>query len=113
MLFSSLVFLYVFLPLTLFLVVWVENKWRNYILLFLSLVFYAWGGVSYSLVMIASIILNYFMGMWVSKVKDKENTAKRVLGLTVVLNLLGLVIFKYTGYIGSYRDWETDRKSVV
>jgi alginate O-acetyltransferase complex protein AlgI len=100
MLFSSLVFLYVFLPLTLFLVVWVENKWRNYILLFLSLVFYAWGGVSYSLVMIASIVLNYFMGIWVSKVKDKGNTAKRVLGLTVVLNLLGLVIFKYTGFIG-------------
>ena len=100
MLFSSLVFLYAFLPICLLLVAWVGNKWRNYILLFLSLIFYAWGGVSYSLVMIASIALNYFMGLWVSKVKDKERSAKSVLAFTVVLNLTGLVIFKYTGFLG-------------
>ena len=99
MLFSSLVFLYAFLPLTLFLVVWLNNQWRNYILLLFSLLFYAWGGVSYSLVMLASIALNYTMGIWVSKVKNQAKTAKYVLGLTVCINLLGLGFFKYSGFV--------------
>ncbi len=77
----------------------IRVEWRNYALLLMSLIFYAWGGVSYSLVMIGSIVLNYFMGLWVSYAKSKGSAAKQVIGITVALNLIALILFKYTGFL--------------
>ena len=59
MLFSSLLFLYAFLPAVLFFILLCPRKWHNSILLLASLIFYAWGGVSYSAILLLSILLNY------------------------------------------------------
>jgi alginate O-acetyltransferase complex protein AlgI len=98
MLFSSLLFLYAFLPLVLFFG-WVSGKkFQNYTLLFFSLVFYAWGGVSAALIIIASIVFNYFMGRAVHAAEGAKR-ARRLLILCVTGNLLALCIIKYTPFV--------------
>lgn len=98
MLFSSLIFLYAFLPLVL-LFGWMAGKrYQNYVLLLFSLVFYAWGGVSYTLIILLSILFNYFMGRAIHGA-NAEKTAKRLLALCVTGNLLALCIIKYTPFI--------------
>ena len=59
MVFSSAVFLFAFLPLTIFGYFLLPRKWRNAYLMLASLVFYAWGEPKFVLVMIASILMNY------------------------------------------------------
>ncbi len=60
MLFSSMVFLWLFLPLVFVSYYLINPKYRNILLLISSIIFYAWGGVSYTLIMISSIILLLF-----------------------------------------------------
>lgn len=95
MLFSSLIFLYGFLPLVLLLVWITPAKARNAVLLLASLVFYAWGGVSYLAVLVLSILLNYGFGRWIGAYRGRA-AASRVLMLGVGLNLALLFLFKYT-----------------
>ncbi|PHN02842.1 MBOAT family O-acyltransferase [Flavilitoribacter nigricans] len=97
MLFSSLLFLYVFLPAVLILILLSPRRWHNGLLLFASLFFYAWGGVSYSLLLLGSILLNYAIGLAI----DRAGTPMRkrnwlITGLIVNIGLL--VIFKYTNF---------------
>jgi alginate O-acetyltransferase complex protein AlgI len=97
-LFSSLVFLFVFLPLVLPVALIRNTSVQNYFLLFASLIFYAWGGVSYTVIMLASIILNYFTGIGIDFLSSPKN--KKLLLVTgVVLNLSLLVIFKYLNFL--------------
>ncbi|MCB0633686.1 MAG: MBOAT family protein [Saprospiraceae bacterium] len=98
MLFSSLIFLYVFLPLVLLLILISPRTWHNAILLFASLVFYAWGGVSYSLILIGSIGMNYYLGIAIGRA-TLPGTKGRWLGVGITLNLLLLGIFKYTHFL--------------
>ena len=73
MLFSSTTFIYLFLPLVLFFNFIVFKKSRllqNINLLFASLFFYAWGEPKYVLVMIASIIVNWFFGLLISRKRE-------------------------------------------
>jgi alginate O-acetyltransferase complex protein AlgI len=67
MLFSSLLFLYLFLPIALLGYYIAGNNYRNYWLLLVSLVFFAWGGVSFTAILLLSIVLNYFAGLMVQK----------------------------------------------
>ena len=95
MVFSSPVFLFLFLPVTLLLAYLVDRyKWRNSVLLFLSLIFYAVGEGEMLLVMFGSITMNYFIGKWIGR--DRSKTAVTV---GIVLNLLLLIVFKYTTFI--------------
>lgn len=94
MLFPSLVFLFVFLPLLLVVYYLTPARFRNHILLLFSLVFYAWGGVSYSAILIASIIINYL----VAKRIEKSNTKKNWLWAGLVFNVLLIVGFKYFNF---------------
>lgn len=98
MLFSSAIFLFTFLPAVILLYYLIPRTWQNTFLFIASLVFFAWGGVSYSLLLIISIILNYFSGILIGKY---EGTARArfffISGIT--LNLLMLVIFKYANFI--------------
>ncbi|MDI9342536.1 MAG: MBOAT family O-acyltransferase [Sediminibacterium sp.] len=98
MLFSSLLFLYLFLPVTLFFYYFGRKDLRNYILLAASLIFFAWGGVSYSLIILISISLNYFFGI---KIESSSGTKKSYWWLFtgVACNLIGLTIFKYTDFL--------------
>jgi alginate O-acetyltransferase complex protein AlgI len=98
MLFSSLTFLYVFLPLVILLTLLTPRKWHNSILLLASLVFYAWGGVSYSLIMLTSIGLNYFFGLKIHR-HQSTGKAKQYLFAGIGLNLLILIIFKYSNFL--------------
>jgi len=100
MLFSSPIFLYCFLPITLlfyYLLIW-NVKGRNYWLLFTSLIFFAWGGVSYTSILVVSILLNYLFGLKIqSNLENKKGY--RWLFAGVFTNLLLLGVFKYTNFI--------------
>ena len=75
MLFSSLTFLFVFLPITLLLYYLSPKKWKNGVLLFLSILFFAWGGVSYTILFLSSIILNFFFANQINFPKSKTMDA--------------------------------------
>ncbi|MBR1751399.1 MAG: MBOAT family protein [Ruminococcus sp.] len=95
MTFSSLIFLFVFLPVT-FLLYCVSTKVliRNIMLVAASLIFYAFGEPVAVLIMIASVLINYLLGVVISKGKHD----KAALVAACVLNLGLLLAFKYTGF---------------
>lgn len=92
MLFSSLTFLFVFLPVVLFFYWIVRPQLRNAVLLLSSIFFYAWGEPRYVLVMLATILINYFGALAVDKYRTKKIYAVSV---TIVCDLLFLFYFKY------------------
>ena len=95
MVFSSTIFIFIFLPFILLLYYLAGKKIKNYILLIASLIFYAWGGVAYLKILIASIILNYSFGILVDKYSNREILKKAILTLCVILNLSILFYYKY------------------
>lgn len=95
MLFSSTLFLFYFLPcLLLFYFVAPTIKSKNYILLLFSFIFFAWGGLFFTLVLIVSILFNYFIGQWIEK-----KQAKLFLAIGIAGNIGLLVFFKYFNFI--------------
>lgn len=96
MLFSSLIFLFLFLPLVVPFSLITNTRLQNYILLFASLIFYAWGGVSYTIIMIASILLNYILGI---SIESKEKYSRLLVTAGIVLNLGILATFKYLNFM--------------
>ena len=99
MLFSSITFLFIFLPLTLLLYYLVPFRMKNYVMLSASLIFYAWGEPVYIILMILSIILNYFCGQDIYEKRDNARAMKMSLMFGVVMNLLILGFFKYYGLL--------------
>jgi alginate O-acetyltransferase complex protein AlgI len=97
MLFSSLLFLYQFLPITLFFYYLAKERLQSYVLLLASFIFYAWGGPSYISILVISILINYFSGLAMGSDGSKKRR-KLFLVLGIILNLLILVIFKYTHF---------------
>ncbi len=95
MVFSSLTFLLMFLPVTLILYYAVPKKIKNLVLLVMSLVFYAWGEPVYVILMLYSILLNYAAGRLM---EAEPKHKKAVLVFAVILNLLILGFFKYYGF---------------
>lgn len=96
MVFSSLTFLAVFLPIVFILHSVIHNIWcRNGLLIIASLFFYSYGEPVYVLLLIVSALINYF-GAW--RISDGANK-KLVLSIVVILNIGILCIFKYTGFI--------------
>ena len=98
MLFSSNVFLFVFLPLVLLLYYISPVRLRNPVLLLFSLFFYGWGEPVYLLLMIGDILLNYLCGRWIMGQRSRGGSGKTALVVGVVLNLLLLGWFKYAGF---------------
>lgn len=98
MLFSSLTFIYFFLPAVLLLGWLSGKKLQNYVLLIFSLIFYAWGGVSASLIVILSIIFNFYLG---KAIGDHANPvrSRRALIFCITGNLLVLCIIKYGPFL--------------
>ena len=95
MVFSSLLFLYAFLPVCLLLYFLVPGlKGKNIVLLCASLVFYAWGEPVYVFLMLAVAALNWGFGLLLEKRPEKL-----WLALCVALNLVSLVVFKYAGFL--------------
>lgn len=98
MLFSSLLFLYAFLPLVLLLGWGGGRRMQNYVLLVFSLVFYAWSGVDYTLIILFSILFNYAFGWLIEKNRETPK-ARLWLAWCIAGNLLLLVIIKYTPFL--------------
>jgi len=96
--FSSVVFLFLFLPVSLVLYYITKPALRNYVLLAISLVFYAWGETQYILIMFVSITANYFLGLLIAG-QGTISKRKVFLAVSVAFNLSMLVFFKYSGFI--------------
>jgi len=111
MLFSSTTFLIVFLPVTIFLYYLpkifcsatgphkIYNDYRNVVLLFASLIFYAWGEPRNIILMLLSIIFNYAAALHIDKLDEKPGNRKALFILTLIFNIGLLVFFKYSGFI--------------
>lgn len=98
MTFSSLIFIFVFLPLFILSYFIIKNrKYRNFIILIFSLAFYAWGEPLYIVLMLFSITINYVFALFIDKSTQKKRKVFLILGIFINLLLLG--IFKYTDFI--------------
>lgn len=97
MVFSSLIFLYLFLPIVLIGYFFVPNYLRNTVLLFASLLFYAWGEPKYIVLMLISIVLNYFMGIAIDNAKTISKKRMWLIS-TIAANLFILGYYKYAGF---------------
>lgn len=99
MVFSSTIFLCVYLPLVLLGYYICPKKGRNLFLLIVSLVFYAWGEPKYVFLMIFSILVNYIFGRLMDKNRGRQKRMKLLLVLSVVIDIGLLSVFKYTDFI--------------
>lgn len=101
MLFSFMIFLWFFLPLVFCSYYLIDKRFKNILLLISSIIFYAWGGVSYSLIMLSSIIINYIFALLIDKAIEDNNlkNKKIYLALCIIINLSILGYFKYTNFI--------------
>ena len=94
MVFSSTIFVFLFLPLVLILYFLMPKKFRNYILLIFSIIFYIFGGPKFLLVLLLVVLIDYFGAFLIDKKKNK----KLFLIITICLNIATLFYFKYTGF---------------
>ena len=97
MVFSSLTFLFLFLPVVLFLLSLCRKiPYQNTLLFLSSLLFYAWGGVSYTLILLGSIVVNFLAG---NAIQNHPHHRKLWFTLAVILNLSSLIFFKYANFL--------------
>ena len=82
---NKIFFLFVFLPLLVAIYYILPRQFRNYILLLFSLIFYAWGGVSYTIILIASVVINYF---FVKQLEQNTRQKKKWLITGLIFNTL-------------------------
>ncbi|WP_202707801.1 MBOAT family O-acyltransferase [Sporosalibacterium faouarense] len=109
MVFSSLFFIFAFLPITVILYYLFGNHLKNIILLTASLFFYAWGEPVYVLLMCTSIMVNYCICILLGRGKASRRKRKFLLIISLAFNLGCLAYFKYFGMImstiGSIGNW--------
>lgn len=99
MVFSSLIFLFLFLPVTLLIYYISPKKLRNAILLAASLIFYAWGEPLYILIMVFSTVFDYFNAILIDKYRQRKRIARLVFFISIAGNLAILGFFKYAGFV--------------
>ncbi|MBA4387058.1 MAG: hypothetical protein C0404_03695 [Verrucomicrobia bacterium] len=97
MVFSSSIFIYVFLPLTLLVYYLLPGKWRNACILLASLLFYYWGSNAHIWLLVFCIVSNYALGIAIDSEKIPQKR-KRIMILAVVINLVLLFHYKYTTF---------------
>lgn len=98
MLFSSVEFIFIFLPIVIFVYYVLLKKSRtsqNIFLTFSSLFFYAWGEPKFVIIMIISILINWYLAIRVDKKRGNKKSIKLLLCMTIIINLSILFIFKY------------------
>ena len=98
MIFSSIPFLFFFFPLFILLYFTLPFKYKNYILLLFSLIFYAWGEPIYILLMIFSSIVDFINGKNIEKHKDDNKKKKFYLIISIIINISLLGFFKYADF---------------
>lgn len=101
MVFSSLIFLFAYLPLVLGIYYLVPRRFRNAFLLIANIIFYGWGEPVYILLMAVCTAINFLCGYLIDKYRQDTRKAKLFLVLSVVVSLGLLAVFKYTGFVAS------------
>ena len=110
MVFTDLIFLFCFLPISVLLTKLIRNvKLQNILLIVLSLLFYAWSNPIYVVLLILSILWNYFTAFELEAQND-EKTKKILLIVSVVVNLFILGFYKYTGFLMDILHIQSDLK---
>lgn len=98
MLFSSMTFLFVFLPVLMSVYFFAKKEIRNYILLLASIIFYSFGDLRYLAIMIVTIGINYVGALWLDKCRS-DKKRRLILGLTILADLSFLFYFKYFNFL--------------
>jgi alginate O-acetyltransferase complex protein AlgI len=101
---ASLFFIFIFLPVTLILFYLFRSRtWRNSVLTLASLVFFVWVDPSHLPQLILFILVNYGAGLWIGYLIEKGNRggSRVIMWLGISLDLLGLIFYKYLGFLGS------------
>ncbi|NDI36550.1 MBOAT family protein [Chengkuizengella sediminis] len=100
MVFSSLTFLYLFLPLLLLSYYAFKSPlYRNWILIISSFMFYAWGEPVWVILLLSCAIVGYYFGILINKNKDHVRRKKWILTIGIIINLSVLVFFKYIDFL--------------
>ena len=100
MVFSSLLFLFMYLPIVLILYYLCPRRWRNLLLFIVNLIFYGWGEPIFVTLMIFSTIVDYTCGYFINKYREtNKKKAKGFLIASVCINLSLLGFFKYAGFL--------------
>lgn len=97
-LFSSNIFLFLFLPLTLLGYFLLKKEFRNVFLLLMSLIFYGWGEPKFVFIMVGSIIFNYVMALIIDKLNRFQIYKRTALLICIIGNLSLLFIYKYLDF---------------
>ena len=99
MVFSSILFLFRFLPAAFVAYYLTPAKLKNLTLLLVSLVFYSWGEVRYFPIMVSVILVNYFAGLLIEKWREKQTLRRAVLTVSVLFSVGFLAFFKYSNFL--------------
>lgn len=99
MVFSTSIFIYLFLPITLIIYYLAPKKGKNLIILLSGLLFYSWGEPIYVIVMLISTMIDYFAGLIMNHFEGRKVPRRLCLIVSIVMNLGLLGIFKYSGFI--------------
>lgn len=103
MVFSSSIFLFIFLPIVLLLYYLSPKKIKNYTLLFFSLLFYTWGAVDFILIALLSMVADFYIAERISK--GNQNHRKKWLFVSIAINVSLLLYFKYANFfIGNVNE---------
>ena len=99
MVFSSLIFLFRFMPIFFLFYFILPMKYKNLCLLIFSLLFYSWGEPKYIILMIASILVDYCISQRIWKEKENKKKQKILLSTSIIFNIGILFVFKYYNFI--------------
>lgn len=99
MVFSSIVFLYIFLPIMLIIYFIVPNKFKNEVMIAASLIFFAWGEIRYIFIMLLLAVMDYICGKKINQYWENKKKKRLFLFIDVSVNLLILFFFKYADFI--------------
>ena len=99
MVFSSIVFLYIFLPIMLLIYFVVPRKLKNAVMILASLIFFAWGEIRYIFIMLILAVMDFFCGKGINKNEGNKPKQKLYLFIDIGVNLLILFFFKYADFI--------------
>ena len=115
MLFTSIPFMFYFLPIVmlLYFALQFSRLAQNIMLFIASLIFYGWGGVEYLMLMLLSIIINTVMGVLVDRFKEKQKWAKFIVFITCAINLGILFVFKYLNFVVRNINGAMGREAIV
>ena len=100
MVFSSLPFLFRFLPVVLVLYYVVPDAWKNSVLFIGSLIFYCWGEIRFFPILLVVVLINYCCGLLLERTEEKPVLKKIILIFGISASLSFLLYFKYSAFLG-------------